>query len=265
MTIQILSAKRIEGDDADKDTIPTTTLQQGTQFTAIDTKIQYIWNGIATWETFADPPSFWDREYFFDDLENWVIDQADYNISGGVFNYISNRPSAFAHSDILGVNFDNTAWIQRCQYVVDALTVVANPNIITAVGISSNITNGDGSKDYLGLGGYVVSTSMWMGVEQDNANIASGVVNEVGTNAMGLGTKYLQVIRQSSTLCDYTVWNDVNFSSLHASNIGAIIPATLVDLRFAWIGGRFSGATETNVLGGDIDNLQYADGTNTPP
>lgn len=49
MVIQWLSSKRVEGDDADKDTIPVNSLENGYSFTALDTPQEYIWNGIDTW------------------------------------------------------------------------------------------------------------------------------------------------------------------------------------------------------------------------
>jgi len=49
LTIQWLSSKRVEGDDAEKDTIPVTSLESGYSFTALDTPQEYIWNGVDTW------------------------------------------------------------------------------------------------------------------------------------------------------------------------------------------------------------------------
>lgn len=49
MTIQYLSSKRVEGLDAEKDTIPVNFLENGYSFTALDTPQEYIWNGVDTW------------------------------------------------------------------------------------------------------------------------------------------------------------------------------------------------------------------------
>ena len=49
MTLQFLSSKRVEGLDAEKDTIPVNALESGYSFTALDTPQEYIWNGVDTW------------------------------------------------------------------------------------------------------------------------------------------------------------------------------------------------------------------------
>lgn len=253
---------KIEGDDTEKDAI--TDIPIGTSFTALDTRVEYIWSGSAwTGLRLIEPPA-WSREYFFDDATGWTVN-APYTIAGGALNFIADRPSAFAFSDVLGTTFDNTAWVQRCIYNVTTISTTSSPNISAPIGLNSNSGNGDTLKNYLGLGARnQASNTDWQAYHCDNQILSSGAVPLLGGTPV-VETRYNQIIRRSISLCDYQVFIDSDFTNVDVESLGFDIGANITDLRFAWIGGRSSAGSPNGTLEGNIDVLQYADGTTNPP
>lgn len=198
---------------------------------------------------------------FEDDFANdagWTLG-ATASISGGKFNYNSNRPGVFSWK-ALGFTASETAWVMR--FVSDLTTFNSgNPNVKEAVILSDSTQTEGLGMDGIGLGLTASTSSEYY---ECSYNGSTSNLGGLGIEPLtGPELRYLEVVRQSATLGDFRVWINDDFTNLEAEITGGDV-TSITGLDNLWIGERDDAATEVGELQGTFDTVQVFDGVTSP-
>lgn len=258
MTIQWLSSKRIEGLDAEKDTLPVNFLEQGYSFTSLDIAVEYIWNGVDLWIPIngTPPPTFAEDftvDNFVDTSGINFVDTANTRLDWTIRRSgATNDSTAVDIQTKYGFTLDSSKWVVRFPMNMQDITIGA-VGVAGFLGITdlSQASGSNIAQDGIGL---TFRADGDCGLTMANgAALNSPTTVMFQFNQLALQTYYVE-IKRDGDIATLNLFNNPDYSNIafnevtaNVANVGGLNYFAVKNNASGTLAGDFGGFVEPDL------------------